>query len=245
MNRQKKRPTANSAGPSQRWGVTWLVTPLSVAALLAASPVWAQPLTARQTDAVNSLISSYMAAHPFPTPAAAVATPTPIALATPVPGPTPAAPPTVIDSHAKVLGQYSFDPSSNIEYVMIDFEGLDVEAQVGAYSIKGGAEALYFEGTCGGDPYIEADPGSHFQEGTTLAVPYTETFSLIAPNSEEGASPLYYADSSSDYGQVTVCAMETTLGDCEPISPCEPINAFPAKAFDWESQFVTPFAVSY
>jgi hypothetical protein len=151
------------------------------------------------------------------------------------------APAQVADSVGAEVGLWFPDVPGDAEYLIHTIDDVTFIAGVTVNGIKGGADALYFESNCSGQPYIKEVTGSNFYQ-TRITIPYQETFSLLSEQFGEGISPLYYADSTSNYTAKTVCAALTADGLCNPIpGGCETLNVFPALTWDW-SGYVQPFS---
>jgi hypothetical protein len=126
------------------------------------------------------------------------------------------------------------------EYVARTIGNVTFIAEISDNGIKGDPDTnLYYESDCGGQAYIEEVPGVNFDQ-QRLTVPYEETYSAEDQDTGAGISPLYYADSTSDYTTLTVCAYQGPDEVCSPIPGCESINVYPALSWDW-SGYTTPF----
>jgi hypothetical protein len=150
------------------------------------------------------------------------------------------APAEVVDSAGAVVGLWFPDILGDDEYLIHTIGSTTFIAEVRNDGIKGDPDAnLYYASDCSGSPFIQEVAGASFYQDR-LTIPYQETFSGVDQETGAGISPLYYADSTSDYTAMTVCAYEGPDGVCNSIPGCESINVYPASSWDW-SGYVQPF----
>jgi hypothetical protein len=150
------------------------------------------------------------------------------------------APAEVVDSEGAIVGLWFPDISGDDEYVVHTTGSITFTAEVRNNGIKGNPAAnLYYAASdCSGSPFIQEVAGPSFYQNR-LTIPYQETFSGFQEETGAGISPLYYADSTTNYSAMTVCSQKGSNQVCAPI-PCESINVYPALTWDW-SHYVQPF----
>lgn len=152
-------------------------------------------------------------------------------------------PAEVVDSAGAQVGLWFPDILGDDEYLVHTIGKITFIAEVRNTGIKGdpAANLYYASSDCSGSPFIQEVPGTDFAgDLQRLTIPYQETFSGVSQQTGAGTNPLYYADSTSVYRPMTVCAYKSADELCHAIPGCESINVYPALTWDW-SGYVQPF----